>query len=111
MAQTSTARTSTLRLHVDNSLRLERAAFGAKVRAARAILGLSQDELAARLGLTQKSVHRIEQGAVEPKVRTIFTVQQFWRDNGIAFENLPDGGFKLAVRGPSLLRQAEPDAV
>ncbi len=104
---TAPARSTMLRLQVDNTLRLERAAFGAKVRAARAILSLSQDQLAARLGLTQKSVHRIEQGAVEPKVRTIYTIQQFWRDNGIVFENLPDGGFRLVVRGPSLLRQGD----
>ena len=110
MSQPASARTATLRLQVDNTLRLERAAFGAKVRAARAILTLSQDQLAARLGLTQKSVHRIEQGAVEPKVRTIYTIQQFWRDNGIAFENLPDGGFQLIVRGASLLRESEPGA-
>jgi DNA-binding XRE family transcriptional regulator len=110
MAQAASAHSTTLRLQVDNTLRLERAAFGAKVRAARAILALSQDQLAARLGLTQKSVHRIEQGAVEPKVRTIYTIQQFWRDHGIAFENLTDGGFRLIIRGPSLLRQSEPAA-
>jgi DNA-binding XRE family transcriptional regulator len=109
MSSTVPKQTSALRLQVDNTLRLERAAFGAKVRAARAILALSQDQLAARLGLTQKSVHRIEQGAVEPKVRTIYTIQQFWRDNGIAFENLPDDGFRLAVRGASLPRQSESD--
>jgi transcriptional regulator with XRE-family HTH domain len=109
MSSASPKHTSALRLQIDNTLRLERAAFGAKVRASRAILGLSQDQLAARLGLTQKSVHRIEQGAVEPKVRTIYTIQQFWLDNGIAFENLPDGGFRLIVRGPSLLRWAELD--
>ena len=101
---------TTLRLQVDNTLRLERAAFGAKVRASRAILAISQDQLAARLGLTQKSVHRIEQGAVEAKTRTIYTIQQFWRDNGIMFEDRDDGGFRLIVRGASLLRQHEADA-
>jgi DNA-binding XRE family transcriptional regulator len=93
-----------LRLQVDNTLRLERAAFGAKVRASRALLMLSQDQLAARLGLTQKSVHRIEQGTVDPKLRTQVTVQQFWRDNGIGFEDLPDGGFRLVVKAQVLLR-------
>jgi hypothetical protein len=48
--------------------------------------------------LTQKSVHRIEQGSVEPKLRTIATIEQFWRDSGLAFEQLPDGGFRLIVR-------------
>jgi DNA-binding XRE family transcriptional regulator len=107
MMQASRTRSTALRLQVDNTLRLERAAFAAKVRAARAVLMLSQDQLAARVGLTQKSIHRIEQGAVEPKVRTIFTIEQFWRDNGIVFENLPDGGFRLVIRGPGLLRPVE----
>lgn len=98
MSPSLPSRSAALRLQIDNSLQIERAAFGAKVRAARAILGLSQDEFARRIGLTQKSVHRIEQGSVEPKLRTIATIEQFWRDSGLAFEQLPDGGFRLIVR-------------
>ena len=86
-------------------LRRDRAAFGAKVRAARAVFGLSQDEFGERGGLTQKSVHRIEQGAVEPKLRTMLVIEQFWHANGIAFEDLPDGGFRLAVEGAALFRE------
>jgi transcriptional regulator with XRE-family HTH domain len=94
---------SRLNIQVDAALRLERSAFGAKTRAARAVLGLSQDELAELVGLTQRSVHRIEQGLVEPRLRTIATIEQFWNDRDIAFEDLPDGGFRLVVKG-SLLR-------
>ena len=90
-------------VQVDDTLQLERTAFGAKVRAARAVLGLSQEELAEVVGLTQKSVHRIEQSLVEPRLRTIVTIEQFWTDRDIAFEDLPDGGFRLVVKG-SLLR-------
>jgi len=89
-------------LEPDPLLRLERAAFAAKVRVARAILGISQDQLAQHVGLTQKSVHRIEQGTVEPKLRTILTIQQFCCDNGISFEDLGDGGFRLAVESSAL---------
>ena len=74
------------------------------MRAARAVLGLSQTESARQIGLTQKSVHRIEQGAVEPKLRTRRMIEQFWRDSGIGFEDLPDGGFCITVQGPVLLR-------
>ena len=84
-------------------LRMERSAFGAKIRAARAVLGLSQDELGESVGLTQRSVHRIEQGMVEPRLRTMLAMEQFWVDRGIGFEDLPDGGFRLVVKG-SLLR-------
>jgi transcriptional regulator with XRE-family HTH domain len=82
---------------------MERSAFGAKVRAARAVLGVSQDELAELVGLTQRSIHRIEQSLVEPRLRTMLTIEQFWTDRDIAFENLPDGGFRLVVKG-SLFR-------
>jgi transcriptional regulator with XRE-family HTH domain len=94
---------SRLNVQVNDTLQLERSAFGAKVRAARAVLGLSQEELAEVVGLTQRSVHRIEQSLVEPRLRTIVTIEQFWSDRDIAFEDLPDGGFRLVVKG-SLLR-------
>lgn len=90
-------------IDIDDTLRLERSAFGAKLRAARAILGLSQEKVGDRVGLTQRSVHRIEQGLVEPRLRTMLTIEQFWQQHGIAFDDLPDGGFRLAVQG-ALLR-------
>lgn len=88
----------------DRALRVERAAFAAQVRAVRAVLGISQDELAQAIGITQKSVHRIEQGAVEPKMRTIAKIEQFWTRQGICFEHLRDGGFRLVVERDVLLR-------
>ena len=87
-------------MQVSHALRQEQASFGAKVRVARAVLDLSQDEFARRVGLTQKSVHRIEQGIVEPKLRTMLTIERYWSDNGVAFEDLRDGGFRLVVEGP-----------
>ena len=73
---------------LDHIMRIERAVFAAKVRAARAVLGLSQDQFALKIGLTQRSVHRIEHGDVQPKVRTILMIEQFWGRQGIAFENV-----------------------
>ena len=94
---------SRLLVEVDDTLRMEQSAFGAKVRVARAVLGVSQDELGELVGLTQRSIHRIEQGLVEPRLRTMLTIEQFWNDRDIAFDDLPDGGFRLVVKG-SLLR-------
>ena len=94
-----------LSARVSDALMIERVSFGAKVRAARAVLGLSQEELAAQIGLTQKSVHRIEQGSVEPKLRTMLTIQQFWSESGISFDDTSDGGFRLLVRSAALLRK------
>jgi DNA-binding XRE family transcriptional regulator len=103
MTQLHTRSPSKLLPQVADMLRMERSAFGAKIRAARAVLGLSQDDLGESVGLTQRSVHRIEQGMVEPRLRTMLAMEQFWIDSGIGFEDLPDGGFRLVVKG-SLLR-------
>ena len=88
-------------------LHLDQVTFGCKVRAARAILDLSQTEFAARVGLTQRSVHRIEQGSVEAKLRTMAVIEKFWLENGIAFEDLPNGGFCLVVERRSIGAQDE----
>lgn len=92
-------------IQVKDALHRERSAFGAKLRAARAVLGLSQDEVAGHVGLTQRSVHRIEQGQVEPRLRTMVSIEQFWNERDIAFDDLPDGGFRLVVKGSLLRRQ------
>jgi len=95
---------SGLSFELDHTLRIERVAFAAKLRAARAVLGLSQDQFAQQIGLTQKSVHRIEQGVVQPQLRTILKIERFWRHQGISFENLRNGGFRLVVESDVLLR-------
>ena len=89
---------------LDHTLRIERVAFAAKLRASRAVLGLSQEQFAQEIGLTQRSVHRIEQGVVQPHLRTILRIERFWHHQGIAFENLRSGGFRLVVDGAVLLR-------
>jgi DNA-binding XRE family transcriptional regulator len=91
-------------VEVDRALKIERIAFAAKVRAARAVLGLSQSEFGAAIGLTQKSVHRIERGEVDPKIRSIAKIEQFWAHQGICFEHLRGGGFRLVVESRVLAR-------
>jgi DNA-binding XRE family transcriptional regulator len=87
-----------------HDLRVERVTFAAKVRTARAILGLSQEQFARRIRLTQKSVHRIEQGTVDARLDTVLKIQRFWLQQGIAFEDLRGGGFRLIVGSDVLLR-------
>lgn len=91
-------------VEIDQVLRIERASFAAKLRASRAVLGLSQDQFAQQIGLTQRSVHRLEQGAVQPKLQTIIRIQRFWLDQGISFEDLRNGGFRLIVDSTVLMR-------
>lgn len=50
---------------------VEEATFGRALREMRQSAGLSQRELAERLGTTQSAVARMENGATQPKLRTI----------------------------------------
>ena len=85
-------------------IRLERQAFAAKIRMARAVIGWSQSELALRVGLTQRSVHKLEQGDTEPRRATVRAIEQIWREQSIEFEDLADGGFRVIVRATLLDR-------
>jgi transcriptional regulator with XRE-family HTH domain len=82
---------------LETLVRIERLTFAAKVRAARAVLGWKQSELGKRAGLTQKSIHRIEQGTDDLRRSTVITVEQVLKAEGVEFEDLPDGGFKVVV--------------
>ena len=78
--------------------RLERHAFAAKVRLARAVLGWSQSELAFHVGLTQRAIHKLEQGETEPRQTTVRAMEFIWREQGIEFEDFSDGGFRVSIR-------------
>jgi transcriptional regulator with XRE-family HTH domain len=78
--------------------------FAAKVRGARAILGWSQRELGRRVALTQKSVYKMEQGTHGLRRSTVATVEHVLKAEGIEFEDLPDGGFKVVVPEPVLAK-------
>jgi transcriptional regulator with XRE-family HTH domain len=87
-------------------IRLERRAFAAKIRMARAVLGWSQSEFGARVGLTQRAIHKLEQGNTEPRRATVRAIEEVWRERGIEFEDLADGGFRVSVRSSLLDRPA-----
>jgi transcriptional regulator with XRE-family HTH domain len=92
--------------HLAELVRLERLAFAAKLRMSRALLGWSQSELGFRVGLTQRAIHKIEQGETEPRRTTVRAIEEIWREEGIEFEELEGGGFRLAVRAAVLARPA-----
>lgn len=77
---------------------MERHAFAAKIRIARAVLGWSQSDLANRVGLTQRAIHKLEQGETEPRRTTVRAIEEIWREEDLVFEDLPDGGFTVTVR-------------
>ena len=72
---------------VHAAVETERQIFATKLRAGRAILGWSQTALAKRAGLTQRAVHKLEQGNTEPRRSTVYAVEQVFSDEGIHFNS------------------------
>jgi transcriptional regulator with XRE-family HTH domain len=83
----------------------DRLSFAAKVRAARAVLGWSQAELAERAHLTQRSIHRLEQATSDIRRSTSIAIESEFSRAGIVFESAPGGGFKLNVPRAALTHQ------
>jgi len=81
----------------DNFIRVEKHAFAAKIRLARAVLGWSQSELGRRIGLTQRAIHKLERGETEPRRTTVRALEHIWHEHNIEFEDLADG-FRANVR-------------
>lgn len=65
---------------------------GRQIRAARALLDISQDELANAAGLTKQGISKIEDGSVQPREGTITDIIRVFRDRGIEFTS--DEGVK-----------------
>ncbi len=89
-------------------VRLECRVFAAKIRMSRALLGWSQSELAVRVGLTQRGIHKLEQGDTDPRRATVRAIEAVWLDEGIEFEETPDGGFRVTVRAALVDRYPAP---
>jgi ribosome-binding protein aMBF1 (putative translation factor) len=71
--------------------------FAAEIRAARAVLGWSQTELARRTAVTQRAIYCIEQNMVRPRKETGERIIEAFAKAGLAFEPLSSGGFKMTV--------------
>jgi transcriptional regulator with XRE-family HTH domain len=82
----------------------ERREFAAKVRAARALLGWSQAELGMRVGVTQRSINRLEQADVDVRRSTAVAIEGVLREEGVSFEMVPSGGFRIVVQPRARVR-------
>ncbi len=78
-------------------IRQEQRIFAAKLRTARAVLGWSQTDLANHVGMTQRAIHKLEQCETEPRRATILAMAEVWREQGLMFDDMPDGSFRLTV--------------
>jgi predicted transcriptional regulator len=66
----------------------------AQIRGARAMLGLTQKELAERAGMSATALVNIEIGASDPKASTLAAIQEALEEAGAEF--IPNG---VRVRG------------
>jgi transcriptional regulator with XRE-family HTH domain len=58
---------------------------GRQIRAARALLGISQDELATSAGLTKQGISKIEDSSVQPREGTMADILRVFSERGIEF--------------------------
>jgi DNA-binding XRE family transcriptional regulator len=90
------------RQEIPKLLQLDSAKMAAQIRGARAVLNWSQTDLAARAGLTQHTVHRLEQGTSDIRRSTALAIENVLSEAGVQFEQLPDSGFKIVISGRTL---------
>ncbi len=69
-----------------------------QIRGARAMLGLTQAELAERAGISKTGLNNIEGGSSDPKASTLSAIQRVLEEAGVEFTNGAEPGVKLKKR-------------
>ena len=70
-----------------------------QIRGARAMLNLTQAELAARAGISTTGLNNIERGVSDPKASTLSAIQRVLEEAGVEFTNGNEPGVKLKSKG------------
>jgi transcriptional regulator with XRE-family HTH domain len=68
---------------------------GAQIRAARALIGWKQTDLASASGVSEISIKNIERGATDPRGSTLAAIQEAFSKAGVVFldpGDIRDGG-------------------
>ena len=78
---------------------------GRQIRAARALLDISQDELATSAGLTKQGISKIEDGSVQPREGTLADIQRVFVTRGIEF--MDNQGVRFRPEGVHILTGRE----
>jgi transcriptional regulator with XRE-family HTH domain len=71
---------------------------GKHIAAARALLGISQADLAEATGLASNTILMFETGQTEPRGVTIDTLRRVLEERGIEFSNGDSPGVKLHTK-------------
>jgi predicted transcriptional regulator len=64
---------------------------GRQIRAARALLGIKQSDLAKDAGISVIAIKNIERGLSDPRQSTITAIERVFKNNGVVFLD-PNGG-------------------
>lgn len=67
--------------------------IGCQIRAARALLNMSQDDLAKAAGLTPQAIRKIENGDVRPREGTMSDIVRTFTERGVEFKDNSGVGF------------------
>lgn len=78
---------------------------GRQIRAARALLDMSQDELAEAAGLTPQAIRKIESGDVQPREGTIADITRVFNERGLEFTD--NSGVKFKPQGVEIYEGPE----
>lgn len=80
----------------------------AQLRAARALLGWSQQELADRAGISCRTIAAIESSETKPKPETLRQLADCLQEAGIKFSRTRDFWPQIALRPPASAGEAVP---
>ena len=69
-------------------------------RAARGLLAWSQQDLAAKAGVSQLTVHQLEAGSTQPRRATLDVVRRAFENAGVDFIDGNGGGPGVRFREP-----------
>lgn len=71
---------------------------GKQIRAARALLDWSRDDLIAKSGVSPSALLRLENGLADSRSSTLNKIVKVLTDEGIEFISQPDGGIGVLIR-------------
>jgi transcriptional regulator with XRE-family HTH domain len=73
----------------------------AQCRAARGLIGWSQQELAKNAGIGTVAVHQLESGTSQPRRATLDVIRRAFEKAGVEFIDENGGGAGVRLRKPS----------
>jgi transcriptional regulator with XRE-family HTH domain len=79
----------------------------AQCRAARGLLGWSQQNLADRAGVGIMTIHQFEKGGSQPRRATLEVVRRAFENAGVEFIDENGGGAGLRLRKPGKRKPSE----